>query len=65
MKISQGIEHFFNYQRLNVKKNTFRNYEIILNNFQNHFGDIELSSIKSEDILGFMTEVSDGTKQST
>jgi integrase len=47
------------------KKNTFRNYEFILSNFQNHFGDIELSSITSENILAFMTEVSDGTKQST
>ena len=65
MKIFQGIEYFFNYQRLNVKKNTFRNYEIILKNFQNYFGDIELSSLTSEDILAFMTETSDGTKQST
>ena len=23
MKFSEGIEHFYNYQRLNVKKNTF------------------------------------------
>ena len=38
---------------------------MILGSFQNHFGDIELSSITSEDILAFMSEVSDGTKQST
>jgi len=42
-----------------------RNYEFILDNFQNHFGDIELSSITSEDILAFMSKVSDGTKQNT
>ena len=30
MKVSHGIEQFFEYQRLNVKKNTFRNYEFIL-----------------------------------
>ncbi len=65
MKISQAIEHFFNYQRLNVKKNTLRNYEFILGNFQDHFKDIELSSITSEDILAFMFTVSDGTKQNT
>jgi hypothetical protein len=29
MKVSRCIEHFFNYQRLNVKKNTFKNYEVI------------------------------------
>ena len=33
--------------------------------FTNYFGDIKLSSITSEDILAFMSEVSDGTKQST
>ena len=42
-----------------------RNYEFILNNFQDHFGDIELSRITSEDILAFMSSVSDGTKQNT
>jgi len=65
MKISESFENFYNYQRLNVKKNTLRNYEFILDNFQNHFGDIELSSITSEDILTFKSKVSDGTKQST
>jgi len=48
-----------------LKKNTLRNYEFILSNFQNHFGDIELSTITSEDILAFMSKVSDGTKQNT
>jgi len=28
-------------------------------------GDIELSSISSEDILGYMPKITDGTKQST
>jgi len=65
MKISQCITHFFNYQRMNVKKNTLRNYEFILNNFQQHFGDIELSTVTSEDILAFMSTITDGTKQNT
>ena len=47
------------------KKNTLRNYEFILSNFQNHFGDIELSYITSEGILAFMSKVSEGTKQNT
>jgi len=48
-----------------LKKNTLRNYEFILSKFQKHFGDLGLSSITSEDILGFMSKVSDGTKQNT
>jgi len=42
-----------------------RNYEFILGNFQSHFGDIDLSTITSEDILAFMSTVTDGTKQNT
>ncbi len=59
MKICQGITHFFNYQRMNVKKNTLRNYEFILSRFKNHFGDIELSAITSEDILAFMSAIAE------
>ncbi|MFN2359159.1 MAG: hypothetical protein ABR534_15630, partial [Desulfotignum sp.] len=65
MKISQCTTHFFNYQRMNVKKNTLRNYEYILGSFQKHFGDIDLSVISSEDILGFMSTATDGTSQNT
>ena len=42
-----------------------RNYEFILGNFQRYFGDIELSTVTSEDILAFMSTVTDGTKQNT
>ena len=47
------------------EKNTLSNYEFILNRFQNHFSDIELSTITSEDILAFMSTITDGTKQNT
>ncbi len=42
-----------------------RNYDFILGNFQNHFGDIDLSSITSEEILAFMATISNGTKHNT
>jgi integrase/recombinase XerD len=48
-----------------LKKNTILNYEFILNRFQKHFGDIDLSSITSDDILEFMTKISGKTKQNT
>jgi integrase/recombinase XerD len=67
MKTSKGIEHFFNCQRLNVKKKggSFRIYKFIIDNFQKYFGRIDLSSITAEGILAFMTDVSEGAKQST
>jgi integrase/recombinase XerD len=48
-----------------LKKNTLRNYKYILGKFQEHFNDIELSSITSDGLLSFMATVSDGTKQNT
>ena len=47
------------------EKNTIRTYDHLLTNFQNHFGDIDLSSITSEQILTFLYEFSKGTKPST
>ena len=47
------------------KQNTFMNYEFILGKFQNNFENIKISSISSEDIMEFMSEMSDGTKQSS
>ena len=65
MRVSQGVTHFINYQRMNVKENTLRNYQFILDKFQCQLGNIDISSITSEDILTFMAAVSDGAKQST
>jgi hypothetical protein len=42
------------------KKNTLRNYEYIHRKFQDHFNDIDLSSITSDGVLAFMSTVSDG-----
>jgi integrase/recombinase XerD len=42
-----------------------RNYEFVLDNFQKHFGDKDLSSITSEDILDFMSKISDRAKPNT
>ena len=39
MNVSQAASLFFNYQRLNLKKNTIRNYEFLLNSFVKDFGD--------------------------
>jgi len=56
---------FFQLPADECEKNTLRNYEFILGNFQAHFGDIDLSTVTSEDILAFMSTITDGTKQNT
>ena len=65
MKISKALNQFFSYQKLNIKKNTIQNYEFVLTRFQDHFGEIELSSITSDNIWEFMTKKSLETQNKT
>ena len=50
---------------MNAKKNTLKNYEFVLTRFENYFGNIELTSITSDNILPFLAKISEGSKQST
>jgi integrase/recombinase XerD len=65
MRVSQAINYFYDYHRMNSKKNTIRNYELVLSRFSIHFGDRELESITTEEILVFLTQFTEGVKQST
>ena len=65
MKVTDAINTFLGYQKLNSQKNTVRNYGFVLNRFQDRFGESDLESITTDDILSFLTEISEGTKQST
>jgi len=47
------------------KKNTLRNYHHILPKFSSSFPDRDLESISSDEILSFLTQLTEGTKQAT
>jgi site-specific recombinase XerD len=42
-----------------------KNYEFIFNQFQAEFGDRGVDTITPEEILSFLTKLTDGTKQTT
>ena len=65
MKISQAIESYKDYHKINSKKNTVKNYEFIFTQFQDEFGDRFVDSITPDEILSFLTKLTDGNKQST
>jgi integrase len=48
-----------------LKKNTVKNYEFIFTQFQGEFGDRLVDSITPDEILSFLTKLTDGTKQTT
>src|SRR5210317_1485490 len=65
MKISQAIKFCLEYQKFNSKVNTVTNYEFLLGKFGSVYIDRELESITTEDVLSFLTDLSDGRKQNT
>jgi len=42
-----------------------KNYEVLFTRFNDAFGPRELESITSDEILSFLTKLTDGTKQTT
>jgi site-specific recombinase XerD len=65
MKISQTIQSYKDYHSINSKKNTVKNYEYIFTQFQDEFGDRLIDSTIPDEILSFLTKLTDGTKQTT
>ena len=65
MKVSKVIEICLDYHRNHSKPNTVRSYEAILTKFGLIFGDKDLEEVSSEDILTFLSKITDGRKQQT
>lgn len=65
MQVKEAIGLFQEYHRMNSRKNTIRSYEITLSRFSERFGAREVGSISSEEILSFLTSITDGAKQAT
>ena len=62
MMISEAITFCLQYQKVNSKVNTVKNYEFLLGKFGNIYNDWEMESITTEDVLSFLTDLSDGRK---
>ena len=65
MRVSETSRCFLDYHRINSKDNTMRNYELVFRRFCDQFGDRELGSISPDEILAFLIQFTEGTKQST
>jgi site-specific recombinase XerD len=46
MKVSQAIQSFREYHRLNSKKNTLKNDEIVFTRFKDAYGDRQIDTMK-------------------
>jgi integrase/recombinase XerD len=65
MLLSQGIKVCMEYHRSNSRDNTIRAYEYVLGKLHNRFEGRDLESLTSEEMLVFLNQLCDGTKQRT
>ena len=65
MIISDAAKCFLEFHRNNSKKNTIKYYTFIISHFERYFSERELGSIKPEDLLQFLTYLTNGNKQNT
>jgi hypothetical protein len=65
IKVEQAISLYQEYHKVNSKKNTIDAYRDTLSKFCDEFGGRELESLSSEEVLSFLSSITEGTKQST
>ena len=53
MKVSQAINSYQEYHRLNSKKNTLKNYDFLFTRFTDEFGERGLDTITPERFYPF------------
>ena len=64
MKVSRAIDLWLEYHRLHSKK-TIRTYESTMSSFRGRFPDRDLVSMTPDDVLSFLTTITEGKKQLT
>ena len=65
MKVSKAAKIWIDYHRANSRKNTVRAYKGTIVKFTNIFSDKDITDIDTDDVLSFLTELTDGRKQQT
>jgi hypothetical protein len=53
MRVSEAKRCFLDYHRMNSKTNTIRNYGLVPTRFCDQFGERDLESISSDEILSY------------
>lgn len=65
MNLSQASKIWPDYHRAHSKENTIRAYEFTISKFNQDYAAQNLDDATSDDILDFMTQVTEGTKSQT
>ena len=65
MNVSQASKIWLEYHRAHSKHNTVRAYEFTIAKFNQNFANLNLNEVSTDDILDFMTKITEGQKPQT
>jgi integrase len=65
MNVSQASKIWMDYHRALSKDNTIRAYEFTITKFNQNFANLNLNEVLSDNILDFMTQITEGRKSQT
>ena len=65
MDVSHAVQSYREYHRLNSKKNTLKNYDFVFSRFNELYGNQSVGSVSPDDILKFLTSITDHCKPAT
>jgi integrase len=65
MNVSQASKIWLDYHRAHSKKNTIRAYTFTITKFNQNLANLNLNEVSADDILGFMTQITEGRKPQT
>jgi integrase len=65
MNVSQASKIWLDYHRAHSKKNTVRAYEFTIEKFNLNFASLNLKEVSTDDILNFMSQITEGLKPQT
>jgi integrase len=65
MNVSQASKIWLDYHRAHSKENTIRAYTFTITKFNQNLASIDLNEVSADDILDFMTQITEGRKPQT
>jgi integrase len=65
MNVAQASKIWLDYHRAHSRNNTIRAYEFTISKFNQNFANLNLQEVSTDDVLDFMTQVTEGRKPQT
>ncbi len=65
MKITDAIKYCLDYHKTNSKETTVRSWIFVLSRFERYYDERDINSITSDEIMTFLRDFTEGTKQTT